>query len=282
MGSKVKRPTAHADILEKHICVRHQLMDLIDSHAHLDMLKDFPGALDRARQAGVSQVITIGIDLKTSMRAAEMARTNEGVFCTVGLHPHDAAQANEGLWPEMKRLAREAGAVAVGECGLDFYRDLSPRPLQREVFQRQIEMATELELPLVIHDRQAHQEVAGIMRDMDAGKVGGVVHCFSGDWALARQILDMNFSLGIDGPVTYGNSKRLREVVRAAPMDRILLETDCPYLTPVPHRGKPNEPAYLVHIAAEIAGIKGLSVEDVTLAASQNTRRIFGLPPRGE
>ena len=135
---------------------------------------------------------------------------------------------------------------------LDFYRDLSPRPLQREAFQRQIEMALELGLPLVIHDRQAHEEVAGILQDMDAGKVGGVVHCFSGDWDLARQILDMNFSIGIDGPVTYGNSKPiLREVVRAAPMERILLETDCPYLTPVPHRGKPNEPAYLVpYIAA--------------------------------
>jgi len=253
-------------------------MDLIDSHAHLDMLDDLPGALTRARQAGVSQVITISIDLATSRQAAQMARAHKGVYATVGLHPHDAAQASDDLWPAMKRLVREAGAVAIGECGLDFYRDLSPRDLQQDALRRQIELALEIKLPLVIHDRKAHQEVLGILREQEAGKVGGVVHCFSGDLDIARQVLDLGFSLGVDGPVTYANSRRLREVVQWAPAERILLETDCPFLTPVPYRGKPNEPAYLAPIAQEVARLKNMTAEELASITSQNARRLFGLP----
>lgn len=252
-------------------------LELIDSHAHLDMLRQPEAALERARAAGVAQVVTIGIDLETSQKAAGLAAAHSEVFYTVGLHPHDAAQANEEVWAEMENLARQ-GAVAWGECGLDFYRDRSPRPLQREAFARQIELALKLELPLVIHDRDAHHEVMGMVKDQDAGRVGGVVHCFSGDAALAKEWLDMGFAIGVDGPVTYPKSDMLKEVVRAVPLTSIMLETDCPFLTPQAKRGKPNEPAYLTYTCQGMAEILGLEPAQVASATTATTRRVMGLP----
>jgi TatD DNase family protein len=252
-------------------------LELIDSHAHLDMLKQPEAALDRARAAGIAQVVTIGIDLETSQRAAGYAAAHSDVFYTVGLHPHDAAQASDDVWVEMENLARQ-GAVAWGECGLDFFRDHSPRPLQREAFARQIEIALKLKLPLVIHDRDAHQEVLGMVKEQDAGHVGGVVHCFSGDVDLAKQWLDLGFAIGVDGPVTYPKSDMLREVVTAVPLSSIMLETDCPFLAPQAKRGKPNEPAYLAYTCQGMAQFLDVEPSQVASATTATTRRVFGLP----
>lgn len=252
-------------------------LDLIDSHAHLDLLKEPEAALERARAAGVAQVVTIGIDLATSQKAAGFAAQNGDVFYTVGLHPHDAEQANDAMWADMERLARQ-GAVAWGECGLDFFRDRSPRPLQREAFARQIELAIKLALPLVIHDREAHDEVLGMVKDQNAGRVGGVVHCFSGDAALAKQWLDLGFAIGIDGPVTYPKSDMLKNVVRVAPLSSLMLETDCPFLAPQAKRGKPNEPAYLAYTCQGLGQILEMHPAQVASATTANTRRVFSLP----
>jgi len=253
-------------------------MQLLDSHAHLDMLKDAPAALERARRAGVVQIVTIGIDRDSTARAAELAREHEQVFFTVGLHPHDAGQAEDALWDWFRQLAQDQGAVAVGECGLDFYRDRSPRPRQREAFSRQVELALDLGLPLVIHDREAHTEVLGILREQDAGRVGGVVHCFSGDPAFARQVLDLGFYLGITGTITYPKNHTLRQVAAEAPLQRLLIETDCPFLSPQPKRGRPNQPAYLEYTVAGLAQAVGRPVEEVARVTTANSRRLFGLP----
>lgn len=252
-------------------------LKLIDSHAHLDLLKGPEAALDRAREAGVVQVVTIGIDLETSQKAAAFAAQHADVFYTVGLHPHDAAQASESVWSEMENLAQQ-GAVAWGECGLDFFRDRSPRPLQREAFARQIELAVKLGLPLVIHDRDAHAEVLGMVKEQDAGRVAGVVHCFSGDIGLAKQWLDLGFAIGVDGPLTYPKNDILKQVVRAVPLESIMLETDCPFLAPQAKRGKPNEPAYLAYTCQGLADILGMEPGQIAAATTANSRRVFGLP----
>lgn len=253
-------------------------MKLVDSHAHLDMLKDPAQALRLARENHIAQVVTIGIDLESSLRAAELTREHVGVFCTVGLHPHDAGKASVGLWSELKRLALTAPAVAVGECGLDYYRDRSPRTTQREVFARQVELALELGLPLVVHDREAHADVLGILKESGAERVGGVVHCFSGDRRFARQVLDLGFMIGVPGTITYKNNQQLREVVKSVPLKKLLIETDCPFLSPEPLRGKPNQPAYLHHTLTALAKVLGQDPEEVAAVTADNARRLFGLP----
>ncbi len=253
-------------------------LDLIDSHAHLEMLADPAAAVAAARSAGVGQIVTIGVDLASSRQAAALAAAHPGVFATLGYHPHEAKDATAEDWPELLVLARAGRPVAVGECGLDYHYNLSPAPLQREVFARQIALARELGLPLVIHSREAGEKTLALLREQDAGPRGGVVHCFSGDPAQARQYLDLGFHLGVTGVITFPKSQVLREVARLAPLDRLLVETDCPYLAPVPHRGKPNQPAYIPLIAACLAGELGRPVAEVARITSQNARRLFGLP----
>lgn len=252
-------------------------MEIIDTHAHLDMLDGPEAALTRARAVGVAQVVTIGVDLASSRRAAELAGKHGGVFYTVGLHPHDAAQAGDALWAEMEALAK-AGAKAIGECGLDFFRDLSPRAAQREAFARQIDLARRLKLPLVIHDRDAHAETAAMLREHRANEVGGVFHCFSGDLGLAKQALDLGFMLGITGTITYPKNEALRALVREVPKSRLVIETDCPYLTPVPHRGKKNEPAFVAYTNAGLAQALGLDVAECAALTTANARKLYGLP----
>ena len=251
---------------------------LIDSHAHLDLLKNPEAALDLARESGVVQTVTIGIDLETSRKAAAFAARHEDVFHTLGLHPHDAAQATPELWPTFRELALETKPVAIGECGLDYFRNRSPKEQQAEAFARQIELARELGIPLVIHDRDAHRQMLDMLKGYHAEQVGGVVHCFSGDWQVAREALDLGFYLGVTGIVTFPKSDDLRDVVRKAPLDRLLVETDCPYLAPVPFRGKDNQPAYVVHTAKAAAQCRGLGFGDFARATTENCRRLFGLP----
>jgi TatD DNase family protein len=202
------------------------------------------------------------------------------VFYTVGLHPHEAAEANEALWTEMEELAR-AGARAIGECGLDYYRDLSPRPAQGEAFARQIDLARRLKLPLVIHDRDAHAQTVAMLQQHQAQEVGGVFHCFSGDLGLAREALDLGFMLGVTGTITYPKNEALRALVKEVPRSRLVIETDCPYLTPVPHRGKKNEPAFVAYTNAGLAQALGIDPAECAALTTANARRLYNLPELG-
>ena len=252
-------------------------MQLIDTHAHLNMLKDPQAALDAARAASVCQIITVGIDLDSSNEAARFARENEDVFYTVGLHPHDSEAANDELWPQLADLARQ-GAVAWGECGLDYFRDYAPHDLQKAAFSRQIELAHEVGLPLVIHSRDAHDDSLAMLREQNADQVGGVFHCFGGDDAVARQVLDLGYLISIPGTITFPKNQVLRDLVKLVPLDMLLIETDCPFLAPVPKRGKENQPAFIPHTLAALSAALDKPEAEVAAATTANARRLFKLP----
>ncbi len=253
----------------------------IDSHAHIDgreFREDFVAMLERADAAGVGQIVVVGADMVSSRAAVELAGNYPQLFAAVGIHPHDAASVTAACYDEIRCLATgNAKVVAIGEIGLDFFRDRSPRPEQEEVFRRFIRLARDVRLPIVVHDRDAHDRILAILREEQAADVGGVLHCFSGDLAMAHACIEMGFYLSIPGTVTYPSNEALREVVRGVKIEQLLIETDCPYLTPVPHRGKRNEPAYVALTAAKIAEIKGLSLEDVGRITTLNSQRLFGL-----
>ncbi len=251
---------------------------LIDSHAHLEMEEfnsDRQQVIERARQAGVHAIITVGINLDFSRKALSIARQYPNIYAAVGIHPHDVANGCDRTLDELKILAGDPKVVAYGEIGLDYYRNLSPRETQKAMFGSQLDLAADLKKPVIIHDRDAHAETLAMIRSSSVRC--GVFHCFSGDWDMARQCLDMGFYISIPGVVTFGKSKTIQEVVRQAPMEAILLETDCPYLAPVPHRGKRNEPSFMVYTAKKVAEIKGMDWEDVAQTAAQNTSGLFGL-----
>jgi len=257
-------------------------MELIDSHSHIygkEFAQDFPEMLERASAAGVGTIIAVGADLESSREACALADAYDRIYCSVGIHPHDADRVTEPCYQVVRELALgSAKVVAIGEVGLDFYRDRSARPAQEEVFRRFIRLARELKLPLIIHDRDAHERIVAIMREEGAAEVGGVLHCFSGDLQMARDVIEMGFRVSIPGTVTYASNEALREVVRGVKIEQLLVETDAPYLSPVPHRGKRNEPAYVRFAAERIAELKGLSAEDVGRITSFNARRLFGIP----
>jgi TatD DNase family protein len=251
---------------------------LIDSHAHLEMLESAAIALEEAARAGVKKIISIGVDLSSSRKASILAKKYPNVYHSVGLHPHDAATAAvPGFWREFRQLVEARPPVAIGECGLDYFRNLSAAREQRQVFIRQIEVAREYNLPLVIHDREAHQDVLAIMRDYGAGQTGGVLHCFSGDLDMAQQVLSMGFYLGIAGVITYKKNAGLRSLAAQAPKERLLLETDCPYLAPEPLRGRKNQPAYIRYTAQTLAEAWGLPLPATIAQTTANSERLFNL-----
>lgn len=255
---------------------------LFDTHAHLHLDEfepDRPEVLARARAAGVEGFLTVGIDPEDSQRAVALAEAEPAVWATVGIHPHEAATADEAALDRLRRLAQGSSrVVAVGETGLDYYRDLAPRDAQLDAFRRQIALARELGRPLVIHCREAHAEVLAVLREERAAEVGGIMHCFSGDAAHAWSYLDLGFLISIAGPVTYPNARKLPEVVRAVPLDRLVVETDCPFLPPQPYRGKRNEPAWMVHTAERVATLAGVPIEELAPRLSANARRLLRLP----
>ena len=261
-------------------------MELIDSHSHIygkEFAQDFPEMLERATAAGVGTIIAVGADLESSREACQLADAYERIYCSVGIHPHDADRVTEPCYQVVRELARgNSKVVAIGEVGLDFYRDRSARPVQEEVFRRFIRLARELKLPLIIHDRDAHERIVAIMREEGAAEVGGVLHCFSGDLQMAQDVIEMGFRISIPGTITYSSNEALRAVVRGVKIEQLLVETDSPYLSPVPHRGKRNEPAYVRFAAERIAELKGLSAEDVGRITSFNARRLFGIPQQEE
>lgn len=271
-------------------------MALIETHAHLDSPR-FEGERDevvrRARMAGVTQIVTIGTDVASSQSAVELADRHEGVWASVGVHPHAAESVGPTSLAELARLAREPGVVAVGEIGLDYYRNYAPRAAQRAGFEAQLDLACEACLPVVVHirDRAERHEayddalhaLAKWAPSWEKACAGppGVLHCYSGDLATAERALALGFYVGVDGPITYPNAAALRDTIGRLPLDRLLLETDCPYLTPQAHRGRRNEPAYLTHIAQSLAQLFGVSVGEVAHTTTANARRVFRLAVAG-
>ncbi|OAT86151.1 hydrolase TatD [Desulfotomaculum copahuensis] len=234
--------------------------------------------LDRARAAGVVLIINAGYDLPSSRRAVDLAAEYDFIYAAVGVHPHEVAGLPADYLDTVRELSRQAKVVAIGEIGLDYYRDLSPREVQRRVFREQLALAKELNLPVVIHDRDAHGDVLDILRKDGAGPGGGVLHCFAGSLEMAAACLEMGFYISFAGPVTYPNARRPKEVAAAVPLERLLVETDSPYLTPQAHRGKRNEPAYVRYVAEQIAALRGIAPAELARAATANARRVFGLP----
>jgi len=252
-------------------------MELIDTHAHLDMLEgEVAEHLRLAREAGVVQVATVGIDLPSSRRALELARSFSEVVAVVGVHPHEASSADRVCLRELRRLAGEPEAVAVGETGLDFYRNLSPRSDQERSFRAHLELARELGKPLVVHDREAHARTLEILEEFAPFPDGLILHCFSGDLEMARRCLEMGGYVSVAGPVTFSNAGRLREVAAGVPLERMLAETDSPFLSPHPFRGKPNTPARVALVVETLAGLKGLGVEEAAEALTSNWLRLTG------
>lgn len=252
---------------------------LIDTHAHLDdpqFEHDLQEVICRATATGVRFVITVGTDIASSQSAVAIAETHECVFAAVGVHPHEAKETDKRTWSQLRQLAHHPRVIAIGEIGLDFYRKLSPAPDQRRAFRAQLEMAREFRLPIIVHDRDAHQEVLEILQ-VDGAGLRGVMHCFSGSLETAQEAVQMGFHISTAGSVTFPNAVRLREVIARVPIERLLLETDCPYLAPVPHRGQRNEPAYLRLIATRVAETRGVSFQTIAQATTANARHLFGI-----
>jgi TatD DNase family protein len=253
---------------------------LVDTHAHLDANQfagDLEEVISRARAADVRAVITVGTDLDSSRAAVALAEEHPGIFAAVGIHPHEAARAGSKALVELAHLSVHPNVVAIGETGLDFYRNLSPPDRQREVFVAQLKLARKVDKPVIIHDRDAHPQVLAILKDTGVGW-RGVLHCYSGDYPMALEAMDMGFYISIAGPVTFQNARRLQALVCELPLDRVLVETDCPYLAPHPHRGRRNEPAYVCLVADKIAELRGLSRSKVADITTDNASRLFGLP----
>jgi TatD DNase family protein len=255
-------------------------MSLFDTHAHLhfpDFDADRAEMMARARQAGVDRMLTIGTEVPTSRAAIALAQAEPDVWAAVGVHPHDAAEADEATLAEIERLAGAARVVAIGEIGLDFFRDLSPRDVQERVFRHLIGVARRARKPVIVHCREAHPEVLGILGEERAAEVGGIMHCFSGDVAVARRCLELGLLISLAGPVTYPNARALPEVARFVPADRLVVETDCPFLPPQGYRGKRNEPAYLAITAARVAELRGEPLEEFARRSSENACRLLGI-----
>src|SRR5881397_4025219 len=253
---------------------------LIDSHCHIDDARfdaDREAMIQRARDAGIEHFVTIGFDLKTSRAAVALAQKYPFISATVGVHPHEVKHIQDNWNDELRALAKSERVVAYGEIGLDYHYDHSPRDVQRARFREQVQLARELYLPIIIHTREAQEDTIAILQEEKAGALGGVFHCFSGDAWLAKDALDLGFYLSFSGVITFQNATMLRDIAKTVPLDRILVETDSPYLTPVPHRGKRNEPSYVRHVAEKLADLHGLSAQDVEDATTQNTKRLFGI-----
>ena len=257
---------------------------LVDTHAHLTMAEladDIPGVLARASSAGVEAIVCVGIDLKSSREACVMARRHPLVRATVGVHPNDCSDLDSHWLDDLRSLASAQDVVAIGEIGLDYYRQRTGHDLQQEVFRKQLDLAAELDMPVVVHNRDADEDVASILRDWSSsladGHPRGVLHCFSGDRGLLDAVISAGFHVSFGGPITYSNGKKAAEMAAAAPWNRLLLETDSPYLAPHPYRGKRNEPALVRLIAERLADLKGETVAKTIEITGRNAARLFGL-----
>ncbi|MDR1159848.1 MAG: TatD family hydrolase [Syntrophomonadaceae bacterium] len=251
---------------------------LIDSHVHLQdkkLISDLPNILANAKAAEVDYMVCIGYDYASSCQAVNLARKYDQVYAVIGVHPHDASTLDEKTLSELYTLAKETKVVAIGETGLDYYRNLSPQDQQKKAFIDQIHLAKELYKPIVIHDRDAHQDVLDIIKKEKAGVNQGIMHCFSGHLPLAVEMMQQNFYISFAGPITYKNAKKTHEGAAKITMDRILVETDCPYLSPEPLRGKRNEPANVRYVAAKLAELRHKSLSEIGYLTSRNSKQVF-------
>ena len=259
--------------------INNQLPLLVDSHAHLDggqFTNDLRETVERATKNGISHILTIGCDLESSAKSIAIAEEYENIFAAVGVHPHDAREINDETLAKLNSMLTHPKVVALGEIGLDYYRDRSPRETQRTAFRQQIRLARKVGKPIIVHDRDAHDEVIQIMKEENAAEVGGVLHCFSGDLKMAKQCLELGFYISFTGTITYPKNETIRNIIAEIPIDRMLIETDCPYLSPQKFRGKRNEPAHVRYTAERLAEIKGLTIEDVARVTSRNCHDLFG------
>lgn len=255
-------------------------MRLVDTHAHLaaaDFADDLGEVLQRARDAGVVCILCVADDLASAVRGLELAAEHPQLRVTAGIHPHKAGTVGEPDFAELERIVASGRVAAVGEIGLDFHYDFAPRARQIEVFRRQIGIALKHRLPVVLHSRSAEAEVLRILEEEGASEIGGVMHCFWGDAEALQTTLRLGFFVGVGGPVTFKSAEELRALVRTVPVDRILLETDSPYLAPVPYRGKRNEPAYVAATARRLAEVLSLDVEELAERTTANADRLFRL-----
>jgi TatD DNase family protein len=255
-------------------------MNLTDTHAHLTDKRfsdDLDDVLQRAQDAGVHTIINVGYDLPSSRRSVQLAASSPLVYAAVGIHPHEAAMVDEQALKEVRQLAGEKKVVAIGEIGLDYYYNHASHERQHEAFRAQLRLAHSLALPVIIHDRDSHHDILSILQDEDVQRIGGVMHCFSGDTQFAAECLNLGLYISLAGPVTFKNTKELLAVAECVPIDRLLLETDAPYLAPVPYRGKRNEPAFVQAVAEKVAEIRQLTVWELAAQTTENAKKLFKL-----
>ena len=250
---------------------------LIDSHAHIQLSqfnRDRDAVLQRAQEVSVSHILVIGFDMETSLGAVELAEAHTHIYATVGMHPHDAKDLTAAALKTFRGLAEHPKVIALGEMGLDYYRNLSPRPVQKEAFEKQLDLAEELQMPIIIHNRDAYMDILPIL-EARQGRIRGVLHCFTGDVELMHRSLAIGFHIGIGGIVTYPNAKDVQAVAQEVSEDRLLIETDCPWLTPQFQRGKRNEPAYVRAVAEKIAELRSTTIETIGEATTKNFQTLF-------
>ena len=253
---------------------------LFDTHAHLnaeEYKEDLDEVISRALEAGVTNMVVVGFDRPTIEKAMELVDRYDFLYASVGWHPVDAIDMTEEDLVWIEELAAHPKVVALGEMGLDYHWDKSPKEIQKIVFRKQIQLARKVHLPIIIHNREATADIIEILKEEKADEVGGIMHCFSGSPEIARECVNMNFYISLGGPVTFKNAKRPKEVAAEIPLDKLLIETDCPYLTPHPYRGKRNEPSYVKLVAEQIAEIKGITYEEVAEVTSKNAKKFFGI-----
>lgn len=253
---------------------------LFDTHVHLNaeqFNEDYEEVIERAKKAGLEYMVVVGFDEKTIKRAIQLAEAYDFIYAAVGWHPVDAIDMREEhlLW--LEQLSNHPKVVALGEMGLDYHWDKSPKEIQKEVFRKQIQLAKKVKLPIVIHNREASQDIVTILKEEKAEEVGGIMHCFSGSLEIAKQCLDMNFHISFGGPVTFKNAKKPKEIAAEVPLERLLIETDCPYLAPHPYRGKRNEPAYVKLVAEQIAELRGMPYEELARQTTENAKKLFNI-----
>lgn len=253
---------------------------LIDSHAHLDDKRfdnDRDEIIKNLKSNGVELVINIGADVPSSVKGVSLSEEYENIYATVGVHPHDAKDVDETTIELLRALAKKDKVVAIGEIGLDYHYDNSPRDIQRKWFREQIKLAKELNLPIVVHEREASQDVYDIIKEESDENLTGVIHCFSGSLEMAKEYIKLGFYISFAGPVTFKNARIPKEVAKEIPLDRLLIETDSPYLTPEPYRGKRNDPTHVRYVAEKIAELKNIKYDEIVKATNENTKKLFNI-----
>ncbi|MBH0231851.1 TatD family hydrolase [Halobacillus yeomjeoni] len=251
---------------------------LFDTHVHLNADQfedDLVETIERAREEGVQYMTVVGFDRKTIPKAMEIAENNENIYAAVGWHPVDAIDMTEEDLAWIEELSSHPKVVAIGEMGLDYHWDKSPADVQKEVFRKQIALAKKVKMPIIIHNREATEDIVEILKEENASEVGGIMHCYSGPVETAKECIDMNFMISLGGPVTFKNAKLPKEVAKAIDLKHMLVETDCPFLAPHPNRGKRNEPAYVKLVAEQIAELKGISLQEVEETTTKNALEFF-------